>query len=154
MRPPEWPSDLQFHRCSGRCDSRADRDREDSRRTVPAARLFLRPPYPLDENQRPPAPPAAPRSPRLRPFATLPSTCAREIVPPLPGDRGSAHDRPPGQVLRDACAPSWPPPPRTVRPEESSAGPGPRRGPIPRSSWPGLRVEPEQGTDIPRDQEA
>src|SRR5208337_790296 len=160
-RPRESPSDSQFHRCSAQCAPRVDRapdrapnrDREDSRGTAPAARLFPRPLYPRDENRRPPAHPAAPRSPRLPPFATLPPTCAREMALPLLGDTTSVHGSRRDRVSRDACALSSPPPPHTVRPEENSAAPDPQRGPIPRSSFPRLHVEPGQGTDTPRERE-
>ena len=83
-RPQESPSDSQFRQCFARCGLPADRYKEGSRGTAPAARLSLRPRYPRDENRKPPARPAAPRSPRLRPFAKSPPIVAREIVLAVP----------------------------------------------------------------------
>src|SRR5207302_4452642 len=114
---------------------RAGRDVQNSREAEPADRPCLPQPCLRDENRRPPAYPAAPRSPRLHPSATSPPIFSQEIAAPLPGDTTSVHGSRRGQVSHDGCAPSSPRPPSTVRPEESSAGLGRRRGPIPHSSF-------------------
>ena len=153
-RPQESPSDSQCRQCSARCAPHSlvaiqKIIKKGNQRSALASSRHIRRTKIRDHRH------TQPRR-NHRAFAGLPrhrQFSSEKSLRALPGDRASVRDSPQGRASRDACARSLRPPPRTVRQEENSAAPDPRRGPIPHSSFPRLRAEPGQGRDIPREQE-